>query len=127
MPNFRTDPRGYAQGFLDLWNSRNADQVLRSMADDCVWEFTVGSDPAGTRYDGAAAIRNAFESIVRTVPDLRYELVNTYAGDDHLVMEVLVTGTSAETKATLRYQACDILVFRDGKVRAKRSYRKVVS
>jgi ketosteroid isomerase-like protein len=127
MPNFKADPRGYAQGFLEQWNSRNADLATQSMAEDCVWEFTVGSDPAGTRYEGAAAIKNAFQSIVRTVPDLHYELVDCHAGDNHLVMEILVTGTNAETKAALRYQACDILMFRDGKVQAKRSYRKVVS
>jgi hypothetical protein len=97
------------------------------MTPDCVWEFTVGKDPAGTRHEGVVTIKAAFEAIVRTVPDLHYDLINYYPGDNHLIMEILVTGTNVETKSVLRYQACDILVFRGDKVQAKRSYRKVVS
>jgi ketosteroid isomerase-like protein len=125
--NHKTDTRKYAVEFLESWNAHDVKKALAWMTEDCVWEFTVGSTPSGTTYEGVAAIGLAFEAIIRAVPDLQYKLLEFYAGDDHLVMEILVTGNNVETGAALRYQACDILVFRDLKVRAKRSYRKVVT
>lgn len=127
MEAYKTDPHGYALRFLESWNKHETKKALQWMTNNCVWEFTVGSDPKGTRYEGLPAIGQAFEAIVKTVPNLHYDLIDYYVGENHLIMEILVTGSNSETGATLRYQACDILLFEGEKVKAKRSYRKVVS
>lgn len=115
----------YADEFLRPWNDRDIDAALATMTPDASWEFTVGGDRWGTRLDGPGEIRAQMEELYAAVPDLHYELVRTYGGEDFLVMEVRVTGTR-EGQA-FDYQACDILVFEGGLVAAKRSYRKVVS
>jgi hypothetical protein len=42
-----------------------------------------------------------------------------------VVVELLVTGTQLDG-TQLEYHACDILILTEGKVAAKRSYRKVL-
>ena len=44
---------------------------------------------------------------------------------DLVVLELLVTGTPAGGEQA-KFHACDVMTVRDGKVAAKRSYRKVV-
>jgi ketosteroid isomerase-like protein len=119
------DTQTYAESFLEPWNDQDIARALTFMSDDAVWEFTVGSDPWGTKLEGTDAIRTHMEELYASVPDLHYDLVRAYAGSGFLVMEVRVTGTRAGQR--LDYQACDILAFEGELVAAKRSYRKVVS
>jgi hypothetical protein len=42
-------------------------------------------------------------------------------------MEVLVTGHNVETGAVLNFQACDIVLFEDDRLKGKRSYRKLIA
>ena len=66
------------------------------------------------------AIAGAFAAM----PDIRYEVVHSSFGPGLVVLELLVTGTLADG-GPARFHACDVMTVRDGKVAAKRSYRKV--
>jgi ketosteroid isomerase-like protein len=46
-------------------------------------------------------------------------------GQDLVVLELLVIATLADGKP-VKFDACDVMTVRDGKVAAKRSYRKVI-
>ena len=59
------------------------------------------------------------------LPDIRYQPIRSLFGEEHVVVELLVTGTPRGGTKT-RIHACDILTMRDGLIAAKRSYRKVV-
>jgi hypothetical protein len=92
-------------------------------------------EPTGAVYRGREELRVAVTRLFANVPDINYAIVDLHEGENHLVMEVLVTGTSRETGAALNFQACDIVMFdgadgADGAERRlveKRSYRKVVT
>jgi hypothetical protein len=59
------------------------------------------------------------------MPDIDYEPVRSLFGPDHIVLELLVTGTLPDgTRAN--FHACDVMTMEGGKVATKRSYRKVV-
>ena len=61
----------------------------------------------------------------KALPDVKYQPLRNSFGENHVVVELLVTGTLGDGK-TARFHACDILTLRDGLIAAKRSYRKVV-
>ncbi|PYN13261.1 MAG: hypothetical protein DME05_19155 [Candidatus Rokuibacteriota bacterium] len=56
-------------------------------------------------------------------PDVRWDEIRHFAHPDLAVVEWLTTGTP---RGSTRYevQGCDVLALRDGKIAAKRSYRK---
>lgn len=120
----QTYDRAFVETFLKPWNDHDVDGAMALMADDCLWEIPRGPEPWGTRFEGAAAVRAAIANAFKATPDVRYELVRSAFGPDLIVLELLVVGTSANG-TPLRFQACDVMTMRDGKVSAKRSYRKV--
>jgi len=115
----------YVRRFMAPWNEHDVDGAMVLMTDDCVWEITRGAEPHGTHFAGAEAVRGAIDGLFKRMPDVRYELVRSSFGPDLVVLELLVTGTPPGGR-TARFQACDVMTMRDGKVAAKRSYRKVI-
>ncbi|MGQ0583276.1 MAG: nuclear transport factor 2 family protein [Reyranella sp.] len=117
--------KSFVEKFLEPWNAHDVEGAMALMADDCLWEITRGSEPYGTRIEGAKAVRAAIASAFRAMPDIHYELVHSSFGPDFVVVELLVTATLADGRPA-KFQACDVMTVRGGKVAAKRSYRKLV-
>ena len=117
----------YARRFLEPWNAHDVEAILRELPADFAWQFTTGTGPAGTTYRGREELRRALEQLFERIADLHYELVDVHAGDNHLVMELLVTGRNRETGEILNFQACDIVLFDGETLKEKRSYRKVMA
>ena len=115
----------FVDRFLAPWNRHDIEGALALMTDDCVWEVTRGREPYGAVFTGRAAVRSAIVEAFTALPDVNYQPIRSSFGADHVVVELLVTGTLAEGEKA-RYHACDILTLRDGLIAAKRSYRKVV-
>ena len=115
----------FVRRFMKPWNDHDVEGAMDLMNEDCLWETPRGQEPYGTRFDGAAAIRSAIANAFKAMPDIRYELVRCNFGPDLIVLELLVGGTSDKGRP-MRFQACDVMTMRDGKVAAKRSYRKVI-
>jgi uncharacterized protein (TIGR02246 family) len=120
-----TYDRAFVERFMAPWNEHDIDGALALMTDDCIWEVTRGAEPHGARFVGSQAMRGAIAALFERMPDIRYDLVHCSLGPDLVVLELLVVGTPADGK-TARFQACDVMTVRDGKVAAKRSYRKLV-
>jgi uncharacterized protein (TIGR02246 family) len=110
--------------FLAPWNAHDVDGAMALMADDCLWEVTRGSEPYGTVFNGDEAVRTAIANAFKAMPDIRYEPVRTLFGPDHIVVELLVTGTLPDGTPA-KFHACDVMTMVAGKVTTKRSYRKV--
>ena len=115
----------FVRRFLKPWNDHDVDGALAFMTEDCIWEVTRGGEAHGARHVGADAMRAAIAGAFRAMPDIRYEVVHSSFGPDFVALELLVTGTQADGRQA-RFQACDVMTMRGGKVAAKRSYRKVV-
>src|SRR5262245_49576141 len=115
----------FVDRFLEPWNRNDVDGALALMTDDCVWEVTRGREPHGTLYTGQTAVRSAIVEAFKALPDVNYQPVRNSFGEDHVVVELLVTGTLGDGSKA-RFHACDILTLRDGLIAAWRAYRKVV-
>lgn len=125
-PDDTFDVDAWSAAFLVPWNDHDVEGAVETFTEDGEWEFTVGPDPWGTTISGRDALRRQIAAIFEAIPDLHYEPVHLQRGPDHLVMEVLVTGTDSSGRK-LNYRACDIVTLAGDRVAAKRSYRKVVS
>lgn len=121
----RTYDKVFVEKFLEPWNAHDVDGAMALMTDDCLWEITRGSEPYGTRIEGSKAVRTAIADAFRAMPDIHYEPVHCSFGQDLVVVELLVTGTLAGGRPA-KFQACDVMTVREGRVSAKRSYRKLV-
>lgn len=116
---------GFVEKFLTPWNRHDVDGALSLMTDDCVWEITRGTEAHGTLFRGSCEVRTAIVDAFKMIPNVHYQPLRCHYGKDHVVVELLVTGTQSDG-AELRYHACDILTLAGGKIAAKRSYRKVL-
>ncbi|MFF1879394.1 nuclear transport factor 2 family protein [Leifsonia sp. NPDC058230] len=86
---FSTDPLAFAQSWLDAWNSHDIDAVLAHFSDDATFSSPVAREllgESGGVLHGKAAIRGYWEEGLRRIPDLRFELVDVYAGVDVIVI-----------------------------------------
>ena len=117
------DGEAFMKRFMDAWNVHDVDAIMALMTDDCVFEPSFGPEPWGARYQGAAAVRAGVEKNFRDIPDIRWDELRHVVCEDHAVVEWLTTGTPQGGKP-FKVEGCDILTPRDGKISAKRSYRK---
>ncbi len=117
------DGEKFVERFNAVWNGHDVAGILSMMTDDVVFEASFGKDPWGVRVVGKPALREFLEDMFERVPDVRWDEIRHVAHPDLAVVEWLTTGTP---RGGTRYevQGCDILALRDGRIAAKRSYRK---
>ncbi len=115
----------FVEQFLAPWNAHDLDGAMAQFTEDCFWEFSRGSQPHGALHQGASAVRVAVSEIFRSIPNVHYQPIHSHHCGDHVIMEILVTGTHRDG-TQLNYRACDIVLIRGDKVAGKRSYRKAV-
>ena len=106
------------EAFVDRFNTvgtgHDIPGILSMMTDDVIFEASVGKDPWGSRVVGKPAVREFLEEMFQRVPDIRWDEIRHVAHPELAVVEWL----------TAALQGCDLLALKDGKIAAKRSYRK---
>jgi ketosteroid isomerase-like protein len=117
------DGDAFVERFNTVWNAHDLDGILGMMTDDVVFEASFGKDPWGTRITGKPEVRRFLTEMFERIPDVRWDEIRRVARPDCVVVEWLTTGSP---KGGTRYEVegCDILTLRDGRIAAKRSYRK---
>lgn len=109
--------------FGEAWNRHDVDALMSMMTDDGVYEASSGPDVNGQRFEGQAAVREAFAGIFDTFPDAQWRDPRHVVSGDRGFSEWRFTGTSKDgTKVEVN--GCDLFVFRDGKIAIKNSFRK---
>jgi steroid delta-isomerase-like uncharacterized protein len=111
------------QAFADAWNRHDVDALMSFMTDDCVFESSAGDTACGTRFEGAAAVREGYARAWRDYPDARWNDARHFVHAERGVSEWVFTGTGADGKR-VEVAGCDLFTFRDGKIAVKNSYRK---
>jgi ketosteroid isomerase-like protein len=91
--------------------------------DDVVYEASHGPEPGGARVVGRPAVRAQLEDVLRRVPDAHWHPVRDFACSGHAVVEWVYSGTLGGRR--LEVAGCDVRGLRDGKIAAKRTFRKV--
>jgi ketosteroid isomerase-like protein len=119
------DGEAFVDRFNTVWNGHDVDGILGMMTDDVVFEASFGKDPWGTRVVGKAAVRELLHGMFTRIPDVRWDEIRHFAHPDLAVVEWITSGT---LHGGTRYEVygCDVLALRDGRIAAKRSFRKGV-
>ena len=83
------DPSTFARSWIEAWNAHDLDAVLDHFSDDVVFSSplvaSIVGEPSGS-VTGKAALRAYWEEGLRRIPDLRFELVEVYAGVDSIAI-----------------------------------------
>jgi taurine dehydrogenase small subunit len=117
------DGEAFVTRFNTVWNGHDLEGILAMMTEDVIFEASFGKEPWGARAVGKPAVREFLEEMFRRIPDVRWDEIRHFACLELAVVEWLTTGTP-RGGARYEVQGCDVLALRDGKIAAKRSYRK---
>jgi ketosteroid isomerase-like protein len=117
------DGEAFVDGFNTVWNGHDIEGILAMMTDDVIFEASFGKDPWGSRVVGKPAVREFLEEMFDRVADIRWDEIRHFASPELAVVEWLTTGTPRDA-TRFEVQGCDLLTLRNGKIAAKRSYRK---
>jgi ketosteroid isomerase-like protein len=117
------DGERFVDRFNTVWNGHDVDGILAMMTDDVVFEASFGKESWGTRVVGKPAVREFLLDMFARIPDVRWDEIRHFAAPELAVVEWLTTGTP-RGGARYEVQGCDVLALRDGRIAAKRSYRK---
>jgi taurine dehydrogenase small subunit len=117
------DGEAFIRQFTTTWNDHDLDGIEDLFTDDVVFEASFGSEPWGERAEGKAAARALVTKIIEQIPDVRWDEIRHFVTPEHATIEYVTTGTPRGGERFEVYLV-DVLTIRDGKVAAKRSYRK---
>lgn len=109
--------------FADAFNRHDGEGLMRLMTADCVFEASAGAEVCGTRSEGQAAVRAAFEEVWATFPDAHWGGARHFVCGDRGVSEWTFTGTRPDG-TWVEVNGCDLFLLRDGRIAVKNSYRK---
>jgi ketosteroid isomerase-like protein len=106
------------------FDSHDLDRIMAHFGDDAVFESPRGPEAFGTRFQGAAAIRAAFQGRFDGIPDVRYRDDRHFVDGDRGASEWTLSGTTTAGQR-IEVRGCDLWTFRDGRVVVKDSYWKI--
>lgn len=109
-----------AQGF----DRHDVDAIMRHFAPDAVFESPRGREVFGRRFEGAAAVRAAFEARFAGIPDVRYRDDEHFVSGDRGASEWTLSGTTTDG-ISLHLRGCDLWTFRDDRIVKKDSFWKI--
>ena len=117
------DGTAFIDRFNTVWNGHDVDGILAMMTDDVVFEASFGKEMWGHRLTGKNEVRKFLDDMFERIPDIRWDETRHFAHPELAVVEWVTTGTP-RGGGRFETHGCDILALRDGKIAAKRSYRK---
>jgi ketosteroid isomerase-like protein len=119
------DGEAFIDRFNAVWDAHDIDGIAAMFTDDVIFESSFGTKPYGERAVGRDAAKKLAAAIFERVPDLHFAEIRHIVTPGFAVVESVTTGTPVGGKP---YEAhiVDVLTIRDGKIAAKRSYRKAV-
>ncbi len=117
------DGEAFIRRFNSVWDAHDVDGIIEMFTDDVVFEASFGSEPYGERAVGKEDAQKLAQAVFERIPDLRFEEIRHFVSPELAVVESVTTGTPLGG-APYEVHLVDLLTIRDGKIAAKRSYRK---
>lgn len=102
--------------YNQAWASHDPDAIVALHTEDAVFHLHDVMEP----WVGREAIRAAAADLFADSPDLGFEPVRIYLGDDHFVAEYVMTGT--RDGKSFACDGTDVFTVSDGLVARKDSY-----
>ena len=106
------------------FDRHDLDAILEHFADDAVFESPRGPERWGRRFEGKAAVREAFAGRFAGIPDVRYTDDDHFVDGDRGASEWTLSGTTTDGER-IEVRGCDLWTLRDGQVVKKDSFWKL--
>ena len=117
------DGESFVKRFNRVWQDHDVAGIAAMFTDDAVFEASFGSEPHGERAIGKEAATRLAAAVFQRIPDIRFEEIRHMVTPDFAVIESVQSGTPVNG-TPFEVQIADLLSLRDGKIAAKRTYRK---
>ncbi len=117
------DDEAFVRRFYAVWQNHDVDGIADMFTEDAVFEASFGDEPYGERAVGKEAATRLAASVFARIPDVRFEEIRCYVTPEFAVVEQVQSGTPRDG-APFEVHIVDLLTLRDGKIAAKRTYRK---
>lgn len=117
------DGEAFIDRFNSVWDAHDVDGIVDMFTDDVVFEASFGAEPYGERAVGKEAARKLAEAVFEKIPDVHFEELRHIVTPEFAVVESTTTGTPVGGEP-YEVHLVDVLTLRDGRIAAKRSYRK---
>jgi ketosteroid isomerase-like protein len=111
---------------LDAFNRHDLDAIMAFFTEESVFDMPRGPHPWGQRFVGKAQVREGLAGRFAGIPDVHYGEDSHWVCGDRGVSEWTLTGTTT-AGVHIEVRGCDLWEFRDGLVRRKDSYWKIVA
>jgi hypothetical protein len=72
-----------------LENAHDLEGVLGTFGDTARYD----DEPWGEHFNGRDGVRQFYEQLMKALPDLQIEIQRRHAGDDAIILEVMIRGT----------------------------------
>ena len=106
------------------FDRHDLDGILEPFAEDAVFDSPRGPHAWGQRFEGKAAVGEAFAGRFAGLPDVRYRDDDHFVDGDRGASEWTLSGTTTDG-TRIEVRGCDLWTLRDGKVVKKDSYWKI--
>jgi ketosteroid isomerase-like protein len=108
--------------FAEAWGSADPARVLAVMAEDCVYEASVGPEP-GRTYRGAAELLVGLKAMFAHDAPARIEITDVFGCGDRAAWE----WRYYDAADNLIARGCDLFLLRDGRIAVKNAFRKTTA
>jgi steroid delta-isomerase-like uncharacterized protein len=119
-----------AQRYGDAWNTQDLDAIMELHTDDCIFSAFAAGAPLAK---GKEAVREAFAGYIAMLPDIHFAERSLQLGDDHWVLESIMSGTVEQTievegesfgtsGARVEVPCVDVIKVRNGLIASKHTY-----
>ncbi|WP_198159458.1 nuclear transport factor 2 family protein [Grimontia marina] len=127
-PTTQAKPDSITTDFLDAfskaWNDHDVEALMTFMTDDCVFLTAAGSELQGTTISGFDAVRDAFEQVWKTFPDVCWkDAEHTILSGSKAITESTFCATKPDG-SRIEARMVDVFTLRDGKIAVKNAFRK---
>lgn len=122
QPTATNETVGTIERFNEAFNRRDVNAIMAATTDDCVFESTYPA-PDGVRHVGQQAVREVWEGLFSSSPDVTFEAEDMFAADDRCTVRWLMRYTAEDGEAR-HLRGVDVFRVRDGKVAEKLAYVK---
>ena len=119
---------GTLKNVLEAFNRHDLETIMTFFSADCSFDMPRGPNPFGKRFSGKSGVREGLASRFTGIPDVHYGDDRHFVSKsgDRGVSEWLLTGTSVSGER-IEVRGCDLFEFsKDGKIKRKDSYWKIV-
>ena len=109
------------EAFNEAFNRHDVDAVMACMTEDAIFEST--SPPAGERYEGAVAVREAWTAFFAAAPTAHFDAEEMIVAGDRCIVRWIYTWVDDDGQPA-RVHGVDVIRVRDGRVAEKLAYVK---